>query len=191
MKYIELALILIFLTACTTQQVAPPVEEKTPVQEACPQGKGWCYTQLTKDILSRDGQELLSASPKDYAAFCGVKAKLDCYADLIKAMSYFESGWDKDQVYVESFTDAKGQRVRSVGLLQESIESCKAYGASANTTEELMQVGKNLECGVRIMNRWIPKDGVIAGGSKGAWKGNARYWSVLRTKVAQIQARMK
>ncbi len=188
MKYLVLALVLF---GCTAQQVAPPVEQTPAPEPVKCAPKSWCFVQETKDAISTHGPALLNLYTKDYDSFCKNLVPIDCYAGLIKAMSYYESGWDKDQVYTENFKDAKGNFVKSVGLLQVSIESCRSYGASAKTTEELMAVDKNLECGVKILSRWLQKDGVIAGGKPGAWLGGSRYWAVLRNKVTQIQARMK
>lgn len=182
----------VFVIGCTTvpKPPEPVTQPDIPEEKAyvCARNT-WCnaFSDAVKKAVTLYGKELLAANPTDYAKYCGTAGKLDCYNAILHAMSVYESGIDPNQVYVESFSDAKGNKVRSVGLLQVSIESCRSYGASATTTEELLKPEKNLECSVRILNRWIPKDGVIAGGSIGAWKGAARYWSVMRKRQSEIR----
>ncbi len=188
----SLLLATLILASCSPVQKVPEkteTPEKTPVQEAkCGKGQ-WCYvfTNETKKAITLYGKDLLAANPSDYAKYCGTAPKLDCYNAILHGMSVYESGIDPSKTYKENFEDAKGNYVISTGLLQVSVESCKSYGSSANSTEDLKIPEKNLECSVRILNRWIPKDGVIAGGSYGEWKGAARYWSILRKGQAEVR----
>lgn len=149
------------------------------------------YTVILSKALDAYGADLLAAKPSDYARFCGTAPARACWVAVISAMARYESGFDTNQTYTEKFKDSKGQYVISTGLLQVSLESCRAYGASATSTAELKLPEKNLECAVRILNRWVPKDGVIAAGSSGAWRGGARYWAVLRDKQTQIATRAR
>jgi len=190
----KILLIALFLSACTTPAPKPDIPPAKEEEKAYVCAKNtWCnaYSDAAKEAVMKYGQNLLAANPSDYSKYCGTAQKVDCYNAILHAMSVYESGIDPNQVYVESFSDAKGNKVKSVGLLQVSIESCKSYGSSAKTTEELMLPEKNLECAIRILNRWIAKDGVIAGGSKGAWLGGSRYWSVLRKRVPEIREKSK
>lgn len=183
----------LLLTACATNPAKEPAEKPEEKAEPCA-AHSWCYVKETKDALSKYGKELLAANPKDYKEYCGAATKLDCYDAILHAMSVYESGITPTQVYTEKF-DVDGNKcatsgkpcVKSVGLMQVSIASCQSYGSSAKTTEELLTVEKNLECAVRILNRQVPRDNVIAGGSKGAWRGGSRYWAVLRDHVPEIK----
>jgi hypothetical protein len=185
----KLLILTLFLFSCATVTQLPAPEPLPAVSECA--AKTWCWDNITRNTLEAFGKELLAASPKDFEAFCGSVDKKTCYASLIRAMSYYESGYGTTDTYTENFSDRKGNPVISSGLLQVSIESCKAYGASAKTTEDLFLPEKNLECAVRILSRWVPQDSVIAGGKENAWLGGARYWSVLRKKVPQIKEKMR
>lgn len=103
----------------------------------------------------------------------------ECMAKLIYKMIEFESGYDTNSKYKESFKDAKGKNVISRGLLQLSIESVNqsAYGCKIKDAKELHDPATNIKCGVKILSYWANRDLVLMGEPK---KGGARYWSVCR-----------
>lgn len=153
------------------------------------------WTQFVLDALEKHRQDLLKFdNPKDAETF-GYKAKTIAekkafYLMLISSMARCESSFKPETSYKESFNDSKGKPVISRGLLQISIESGRGYNKSLKKAEELHDPKINLETGVMILNRWIPKDGYI-GTNK---KGGGRYWSVLRetsSSRAKIIAKMK
>lgn len=174
MKKLFIALLLV---GCATSQPTP--------------GPGvWKYDDIAKDMLERHGQELLKFEPKDFAEWCPVpKEKLSFYNALLAAMSTRESGQDPDQEYKENFKNRYGEYIISTGLLQVSYSSCGSYGVKT-TTEGLKDPATNLECAVRILNQWIPRDGYVAKDQLGC----GRYWSVCRPTSSSkeyIKAKMR
>lgn len=196
------------LVSCTT--VAPTVPETVPpvVEEPEPAPPpyhpppveykaAWSnpeFTKFTAKALNELGSDLLKATPKDLAEYCPPEGdRKQCYIGIISGLAKFESNFKPTTNYTESFKDAKGKFVISRGLLQISQESANGYGCGISKPEMLLDAETNLRCGVRIMNRWIVRDGVIAGGKTGAWKGNARYWSPFRKadRISSIKAMTK
>jgi hypothetical protein len=174
--------IVFLLAACTT--LPPP--SKTPQPEPA---KLWLYQDATYAALDKYGQALLKANPKDGPEFCSTWStvnKRDFYNALLAHMATRESGRDPSQTYKESFKNGKGETVISTGLLQVSYESCGSYGTKT-TTEGLKDPITNLECGVRILSRWIPSDSYIAKDKLGA----GRYWSVMRPGSSKEYIRAK
>lgn len=145
------------------------------------------WTEFTYTQLEVAGESLLATVPGDIAQFCPRYLSLpphhkkDFWVYLISSIAQFESSFNPALSYTENFTDSSGQLVVSRGLLQLSIESARAYGCELAQAQDLHDPYKNLLCGIKILNRWIQTDGVIRGQSaSGAWRGGARYWSVLR-----------
>lgn len=156
-------------------------------------GRDW--TLATHAKVERVSAGLLSTTPADYKEFCpeypsmSQSERKNFWVYLLSSMAQFESNFNPSLSYKESFRDSQGNRVVSRGLLQISIESGNAYGCGFGSTRDLNDAYKNLECGLRILNRWVSSDKRIAGQSRG-WKGGARYWSVLRSadKVKSIKS---
>ncbi|MGZ3840678.1 MAG: transglycosylase SLT domain-containing protein [Bdellovibrio sp.] len=148
-------------------------------------GKDW--TVHVNAELDRLGKNLLDVVPADKTLFCPKYGQLSYdqrkqyWAFIISAMARFESNFKTDSTYKESFRDSHGNRVVSRGLLQISIESGNSYGCGFKDAQELHDPKKNLSCGIRILDRWLDRDGRIAGKVGGSWKGGARYWAVLRS----------
>ena len=138
------------------------------------------YTASLAAILSGPlAKDLLNTVPKDAEYWCYNKYpdKIQFYLSFISAMSKYESNWSPDTTYSEpDIFDRHGNHVVSTGLLQVSSESCSGYGMKYLSNSELKKPENNFECAVRILSRWIMRDGVIASDLKGA----ARYWSVVR-----------
>lgn len=135
------------------------------------------------DVL---GKDLLDVKITDGAKFCprynylNYQERKLFWTHMISIMTRFESGFKPTEAFKESFNDSTGKPVISRGLLQISIESGKAYGCPLKVAEDLHDPYKNLSCGIRILNRWLARDGRIAGKVGSNWQGGARYWSVLR-----------
>jgi len=132
------------------------------------------------------GADLLAKNPKDVAAYCANYENLsladrkNVWVYFLSAMTELESSHKPETRFTEAFDDAQGNKVISRGLLQLSIESGNGYGCGLKNAEELHDPLVNLNCGLRILNRWIGRDGVISGKEGTAWRGGARYWAVLR-----------
>lgn len=172
------------------QSMAEP--EPTSLRNAVPlweaaNSKTTTWTQHVYRELDTLGVSLLKSVPADVGTFCPNYKNLSdsnrkaFWTFLLSAMTRFESNFNPDSKYTESFKDSKGQRVVSRGLLQLSIESANAYGCGFKSANELHDPLRNLSCGLRILNRWMAADQRIAGKVNGGWRGGARYWSVLRT----------
>lgn len=165
----------------------PPetVREAIPLWESkVADGKEW--STHVSNALDTLGQDMLDVIPADKALFCPKYSSLSYgqrkqyWAYMLSSMVRFESNFKTDTKYTEDFNDSKGNKVVSRGLLQISIESGNAYGCGFKTTADLHDPLQNLSCGIRILNRWVGRDGRIAGKVSGSWKGGARYWAVLR-----------
>ena len=144
------------------------------------------WNKITFDAVSSLGSSLQSVVPSDVLNFCpkydslGESDKKLFWISLIAAMVRFESFFNPDTFYVESFKDSNGDRIVSRGLAQLSIESSLGYGCPINDAMELHDPKVNLECTIRILDRWVGRDGVISDNNAGKWLGGARYWAVLR-----------
>jgi soluble lytic murein transglycosylase-like protein len=139
---------------------------------------------------------LTSTTPSDIDAFCpGYRAtnangRRAFYVALLAELARYESNFDPTVRFTESFSDASGRRVVSRGLLQLSQESANGYGCGITNAEQLHDATTNISCAVRILDRWVQRDGAIAGYSAGAWRGASRYWSPFRdrNKLVDLQA---
>lgn len=182
-------ILLVCIAGCASAPPATdPVEDPKPITyKASWPEKEW--TVILDQALTDLGADLLAANPKDLASYCPpAGARKQCYIGIISSLAKFESNYKPASSYQESFKDSKGNYVISRGLLQISQESANGYGCGIRDAKELHDVETNLRCGVRIMSKWIQKDGVIAG--KGStWLGMSRYWSPFRdaTKTKSIQ----
>jgi hypothetical protein len=184
--------------APTPKPTAPPTPAPTPAptpsqepdvirarwEQSQRDGVAWSkhvYQQLP--VL---GADLLAKNPKDVAAFCANYENLNLadrknvWVYFLSAMAELESGHKPETTFTEAFNDAKGNKVISRGLLQLSIESGNGYGCALKNAEELQDPLVNLNCGLRILNRWVGRDGVISDKEENSWRGGARYWAVLR-----------
>lgn len=144
--------------------------------------KRWT-THLMKQIPIL-GKDMINTVPEDYKSFCpeypnlSPTQRVEFYAHLISTMSKYESAYKTEAVYEES---GNLLGVISRGLLQISFDSANGYGCGLKSSQELHDPLINLNCGIIILNRWIgQRDKCIAMGRIGAWRGGARYWSVLR-----------
>jgi hypothetical protein len=151
------------------------------------QGKHW--TRLTVQALESHGRALYQgAPPGDIAKFCpryrhlGESGRIDFWVKIISAIAASESSFNPKSFYREGWNERNGEPVISRGLLQISLGSSTGYGCGIKTSSELHDPKKNIECGVKILSRWIPNDSVIVGQRGNQWLGGARYWSVLRTQ---------
>lgn len=152
------------------------------------------WTQYTLNALDKYGKELLATTPRDVMDFCpafpslNLNGRKSFWVKLISAIAAAESSFNPLVQFKESFVDRSGKNVVSRGLLQISLESSNAYGCGIENEDQLHSPRRNLECGVRILNHWVPKDGVISGRSSNSKHlGGARYWAVLRLNTAKLE----
>ncbi|KYG69215.1 hypothetical protein AZI87_08385 [Bdellovibrio bacteriovorus] len=170
-----------------TEPTTPPTSgsDVTPSWEA-KNSAGKTWTAHVNNELDRLGEDMLDVIPADASTFCPNYKNLtyaqrkQYWTHFMSNMVRFESNYNTNTSYTEAFNDSQGRRVVSRGLLQISIESGNAYGCNFKSTKDLHDPLQNLSCGIRILNRWVGRDGRIAGKVSGSWRGGARYWAVLR-----------
>ncbi len=173
-----------------------PSLERARWESRSPVSNTTVWTDHTFRDLASLGPNLLDGVPADVSGFCPQYSRMsdreqrDFWVYLISSMTELESSHNPSTSYRENFRDGQGNFVISRGLLQISIESGNAYGCAFRSSQDLHDPFQNLSCGIRILNRWLGRDGRIAGKVNGSWKGGARYWSVLRTgsKLDRIQS---
>jgi hypothetical protein len=138
------------------------------------------YQDTISSALDQYGKELVAmqfGELKDGDTYWNeIHDRKEFWVKLITEMIRYESDFNPQSKYTEAFSDSTGQRVVSRGLLQISYESARGYGCPIKRVEDLHDSKLNIECGVRILNRWVPRDRMI-GTNK---LGGARYWAVLR-----------
>jgi hypothetical protein len=146
--------------------------------------QGW--SGIVDAALDQYGQGLLfQKTVKDAADFCPkyntltIDEKKSFYISLFAAMAKYESDFNPKSQYRESFKSSDGDYVVSRGLLQISKGSSQYYNCGVTNAEQLHDPKINLECGVKILNKWVVKDECLAC-NYGQWMGGARYWAVLR-----------
>lgn len=162
--------------------------------DARPDGRAWTLT--AHQAIDSLAPQLLAVIPSDIDAFCpGYRAtnaagRRAFFVSLLAELSRYESNFDPSVRYTETFSDNSGRRVISRGLLQLSQESANGYGCNITNAEQLHDPTTNITCGVRILARWVERDGVVAGYEAGAWRGASRYWSPFRdrNKLVDLQA---
>lgn len=180
---------------------------KTVGAEVIPQLTYWTehlYSEVSK------APNLVKMDPKGIRHLCPKYVSLDrekrilFWTRLISIMASYESSYNSRT----TFNEPSMAGVKSVGLLQLSNMSSAIpeYQCSMVVPEavardrdllfhqsyknvinkNLMDPKKNLSCGVRIMNYWIGRDGVMVDNvrdnadGKRYWRGLARFWGVFR-----------
>lgn len=189
----------LLLAACeTTGGVGPgpsrPAGPPAAAWDVRPEGRAW--TQVAHQAIAVLAPQLVTLTPTDIDAFCpGYRAanpdgRRAFYVSLLAELARYESNFDPSVTFTESFNDAAGRRVVSRGLLQLSQESANGYGCGITDAQQLHDPETNIRCAVRILGRWVERDGVIAGYNAGAWRGASRYWSPFRdrNKLVDLQA---
>lgn len=181
MKYL---LTLLFFSSCgpvVAFSGKKPAEVPVPAENFKSLFPKQAWTDVALASVNDAGLDVLK--PTDARKFCPNGMNAHNWVHLLAAMAKFESGFDPNQVYRESFG------VNSIGLLQLSV-SDKAYGCAFKTEADVKDPIKNIQCAVKILKKWVLSDGVISSGSN---KGGARYWSVLRPsgKLSSVQATLK
>lgn len=177
------------LSACTT---LPASNEGEKTEVITQHDFAWKNPAWSKALIdSVYSTNLLGAQIKDAGAFCPRYEHLTddqmeiFWGTFLVAIAKRESNYKPALTYTESFNDAQGRPVISTGLFQISQESASAsaYGCGRQTTEGLKDPIANIKCSVRIIARWVLKDG-FAAGREGANVGCGRYFSTCRSATA-------
>lgn len=197
------------LTSCSGNQVKEPaiaepvVEQTEENQLLLSDWSNAVWTNYLGKAIDELGADMMKAEIKDYLEWCPSieVGRKQFYVMLLSIVARYESGFDPNNFYKEDFKDVKGNYVISRGLLQISPESANGYGCGITNPDMLYDPETNIRCGVRILNRWIQRDGVIQGSmlvredgkNKTRWLGAGRYWSQFRKekRIAEIKERLK
>jgi uncharacterized protein (TIGR02594 family) len=148
------------------------------------------WSRFVVDALEQHGAQLLACVPSDIGDFCPAfpddKTRRERFwLYLLSCIAELESSFQPNQTFAEP-GELRG--VISAGLLQLSIGDARPYSCDFTTEQDVPDPAKNLSCGVRIMQKLVVQDNVIAGGRD---SGASRYWSTLRPgrKLETIKAR--
>jgi hypothetical protein len=160
--------------------------------DALAEGKRW--TGYVLNALDAHGSKLLASNVSDIAAFCpgypasDSTARRAFWVGLISALAKHESNYNPAAKYEEGFADSNGKKVISRGLLQISIESGRGYHCDIPNDESLHDPNVNLTCAVKILNRLVSRDGILASNSA-PYKGASAYWSPFRDSTKRLDIR--
>lgn len=153
----------------------------------------------------------INVNPKDAKVFCPKYNMLPTWErkgvmkQLVSIMAKQESGFKPETSFTECskskstygssgkyFPERKqycipghkldGGVAVSRGLLQISFGSSQSYKCGFTDPKELHDAGKNLQCQLKILDRWIGQDKAFQGRIDGHWAGCARYHSVCRDR---------
>ncbi len=146
------------------------------------------WSQFALRAVHELGQALWAPGfvPLDISTYCPAYRQSDeqgkkvFWAALLSSLAKPESNFNPSVTFTENFNDSRGRPVISRGLLQISFESGNGYGCRLAREEELHDPETNLRCAVRVLNRQVPRAGVIAERRNGRWVGAASYWSPFR-----------
>ena len=148
---------------------------------------GGDWSSIAHKAIMNFGPDLLTQIPTDIDYYCARYRNLrsderaDFWVFLLSRLARLESNFESNKRYIENFKDSKGNLIVSRGLLQISIESANGYGCGIKKPEELHDPEININCAVKILNRWVGlKDAVVAEWDGSKWRGAARYWSPFR-----------
>ncbi len=200
-----LVLLLLTLTACGQFErgvrTTSPDDIKGFWEKKVPEGEE--FTGYTLKALIEHDRGLIASNPADATEFCPTYPMLDqngrlaFWVALVSGIAWRESSFNPKSSYKEDMKSRDGSDIVSRGLLQISLSSTRAYGCDFKDQDEVHDPQKNLECGVKMLNRLVLKDNRISGqipgmNGRARYLGAARYWHVMRPtgSLAKIRARM-
>jgi hypothetical protein len=156
------------------------------------------WAAFIQKYLKEKTPELLKVVPKDAARFCmnyvnlNPEQRLTFWTRWISVLAELESTY-KPTTVVKDIQVGPG--IYSAGLLQISFRSVSESNYGCETIKEakdLLDPEKNLACGMRIMKKFIVKDGYFAHydekDPKSSWRGGSRYWAPLRSSRLKTPA---
>ena len=154
-----------------------------------PQGGSAIWTRAALSALQGHAAVLAQTVPRDIDAWCPAYRDADAaqrrafWAGFASSLARHESGHRANAV---------GGGGLYHGLLQILPATASGYGCAARSGAALQNGAANLSCGLRIMARTVPRDGVIAR-QDGRWRGVAADWGPMRSaaKRDQMQAWLK
>ncbi|WP_236687734.1 transglycosylase SLT domain-containing protein [Jannaschia aquimarina] len=122
------------------------------------------WTRAAMRAIESHGQKLVDTVPRDIQAWCPAYPEADrwsrkaFWAGLLSTLAKHESTWRPNAV---------GGGGLWYGLVQIYPPTAQLYKCQARTGEALKDGALNMSCAVRIMNRTVPRDNVVARGMKG------------------------
>lgn len=152
-------------------EVTMAAQSRLPVMrwDHRPEAADW--TRATLSALREEGAVLAATVPVDVRHYCPGYAEATAderaafWSGLLSALAKYESTWNPA---------ARGGGGRWLGLMQIAPSTWRSYGCRG----EILDGGDNLSCAVRIMNKQVARDGVIAGGGT---RGVGRDWAPMRS----------
>jgi hypothetical protein len=110
---------------------------------------------------------------------------------ILTQLAQFESSYDPNVKFVESFRDSSGELVTSRGLYQISTESARLYDCGFSNACEIHDPKKNISCAVKILERNMKRTGIALGmcenSSQGRFCGASAYWGPFRNMKKLIE----
>lgn len=142
--------------------------------EHLPQSKLWTRAALA--ALKAHGKPLIRMVPHDIEEWCpayqqaGERGRRAFWVGFLSALAKHESTYRPTAV---------GGGGRWYGLLQILPSTARGYKCRAGSGVALKHGPENLSCGIRIMARTVPRDGVVARGMRGV----AADWGPLHSRA--------
>lgn len=206
----SIVLLAFLLISCTSKPISGQQTEYVP--ELPWNNRDW--TLHTIDEI--DVSKITTITPSDVSKYCpefkrmNNDQKVEFYVHLLSRIAERESSFNPDAFYVECSSSkstygkrgiwnenlkkwclpgskADGGLAVSRGLFQLSLGSSEGYDCAFIKPEDLHDPFWNITCAVIIADRWLVNDKVISGGKSGAWRGLARYWSVMRSSSSSMK----
>ncbi|WP_375571768.1 transglycosylase SLT domain-containing protein [Seohaeicola saemankumensis] len=147
------------------------------------QGDTAIWTRAALSALQGHASALTETVPRDIDAWCPAYRGADAaqrrafWAGFASALARHESG---------QRAGAVGGGGLYHGLLQILPATAQGYGCAARSGAALQNGAANLSCGLRIMARTVPRDGVIAQQTD-RWRGVAADWGPMRSAAKRDQ----
>ncbi|CTQ51350.1 transglycosylase SLT domain-containing protein [Jannaschia donghaensis] len=122
------------------------------------------WTAAAMRALDNHGERLVETVPRDIQQWCPAYAdsgeweRKAFWAGLLSTLSKHESTYRPTAV---------GGGGLWYGLVQILPATARGYGCEARTGDALKDGALNMACAVRILNRTVPRDGVVSQGMRG------------------------
>ena len=122
------------------------------------------WTRAVMTALDTHGTRLVDTVPSDIEQWCPAYPdapdweRKAFWAGLLSTLSKHESTWRANAV---------GGGGLWYGLVQILPATARGYGCQARTGEALKDGALNMSCAIRILNRTVPRDGVVSRGMRG------------------------
>jgi len=153
----------------------------------------WAEVERELAGMVTAGHALTSIVPADIGTFCpryrelGGAERSVFWRTFIVAVIKPEAGTNQHAIMWEQ-PRKNGQPVGgeySIGLLQLSISNARPYSCDVPTEASLLELKRNLDCGLKILTKLVNRDSRIGGDLAHGRLGAARYWSTVRVIAAK------